>query len=196
MPDGEVLVVPAAEAGFAAVETVMMCGASSRNCWCQFHVLSNAEQAGTTRQDRRLLLSEQVATLDPPRGLIAFKDREPVGWCGVEPRPRLRHVLSTRLVARNSLFPLDDPNVWTVYCIIVMPSLRRQGLGRLLLSTAIGHAAAHGARAIEGLPIDTAPRGGKLPDGFSTGTLDMFETEGFTTLTSLPSGRTLVYKVL
>jgi GNAT superfamily N-acetyltransferase len=186
-------VVPAAEAGWRAVEAVLTSDASTRNCWCQFHVFENRVRRATTRDSRQELLRDQVATLDPPRGLVALVGDEPVGWCGVEPRTRLGHVLASRLVTRNSRYQLDDPDVWAIYCILVPSSLRRQGIATTLLTFAIVHARSHGARAIEGYPIDTAQRDGQLPPGFSTGTLAMFEREGFNPLAALPSGRTLVY---
>lgn len=102
-------IVSAAAAGWPAVESVMTTEASARNCWCQFHVLSNTEAATTTRESRRELLEEQVGALEPPRGLIALDDDDPVGWCGVEPRTRLRHVLASRLVAKNSPHPPTTP---------------------------------------------------------------------------------------
>lgn len=172
----------------------MMSEASARSCWCQFHVLLNQDQQSTTRADRRALLKEQVSHREPPRGLVGLDGELAVGWCGVEPRPRLHHALASRLVAKNSRFALDDPDVWMVYCILVPPAHRRRGLARQLLSTAIEHAEASGARVIEGLPIDTSQRGGEYPPGFSTGTLEMFEREGFSSVASLPSGRTLVYR--
>jgi GNAT superfamily N-acetyltransferase len=194
MTDVSIRVLPAPEAGWEVVEAVLMTDASTRNCWCQFHVLENREWRETTRDSRRELLGEQVAILDPPRGLVAFAGDEAVGWCGVEPRTRLRHVLASRLVVRNSRYELDDPDVWAVYCILVNPALRRHGIAADLLSRAIEQARDHGARAIEGYPIDTSMRGGQLPPGFSTGTLDMFRREGFHPVAALPSGRTLVYR--
>jgi len=194
MSNTEIRVVPAGEAGWEAVESVFTTDASSRNCWCQFHVLDNREQRSTTRDSRRKQLSEQIITLDPPRGLVALAGDEAVGWCGVEPRIRLRHVLASRLVVRNSLYTADDPDVWAVYCILVPSSLRLQGIATTLLDRAIDHARNQGARAIEGYPIDTSKRGGQLPPGFSTGTLAMFERERFQALASLPSGRTLVHR--
>lgn len=189
-------VIAAADAGWPAVESVMSTVASARNCWCQFHILENSVARHTTRRDRRALLQEQVDTLDPPRGLVALADEEAVGWCGVEPRVRLRHILATGLVSKKSLFDADDPDIWAIYCILVPPDQRRRGIGSALLTAAIDHAGASGARAIEGLPIDTTRRGGELPPGFSTGTLEMFRAEGFTALASVPSGRTLVYREL
>lgn len=194
MSEIRIRVVPGAEAGWEAVETVLMTDASTRNCWCQFHVLENRVQRETTRDSRRELLREQIVTLDPPRGLVALAGDEPVGWCGVEPRTRLRHVLASRLVTRHSRYDPDDPDVWAIYCILVPSPLRRLGIATTLLSRAIEHARNRRARAIEGYPIDTSVRDGRLPPGFSTGTLAMFEREGFHPLAALPSGRTLVYR--
>ena len=189
-------VIPASAAGWPAVEAVFLAEASARNCWCQFHVLSNAEAATTNRDTRRDLLRQQIGDLDPPRGLVAMDDDVPVGWCGVEPRTRLAHVLMSRLVAKNSPSAADDPGVWSVYCILVPPKLRRRGIGVSLLDAAIEHAVRSGATEIEGYPIDTDQRGGALPPGFSTGTLSMFIAAGFTSLAALPSGRTLVRRAL
>jgi len=194
MSDPRILVVPAAQAGWRAVEAVLMTDASARNCWCQFHVLQNRESQTTTRDSRQELLRDQVATLDPPRGLVAMAGDEPVGWCGVEPRTRLGHVLASRLVVSHSRYEPGDSDVWAIYCILVPSSLRRSGIATTLISSAVEHARSHGARAIEGYPIDTSRRDGQLPPGFSTGTLAMFEREGFRPLATLPSGRTLVYR--
>ncbi|MDO7881294.1 GNAT family N-acetyltransferase [Salinibacterium soli] len=189
-------IVPAAVAGRAAVEAVLRDEATSRDCWCQFHVLSNAQWRDTTRESRRELLVEQVESLDPPRGLVALREGEPVGWCGVEPRVRLRHVTSSRLVVKESPFALDDPGVWSVYCMLVPRAARRQGVADGMLAAAIDHAEAHGATGIEGYPIDASKRGGRLPAGFSTGTLSMFERHGFAPVASLPSARTLVARTI
>ncbi|NLX00580.1 MAG: GNAT family N-acetyltransferase, partial [Actinomycetales bacterium] len=131
-------------------------------------------------------------TSDFSRRLVALAGDTPVGWCGVEPRTRLHHILSTRLVVKNTRFPLDDSDVWVIYCIFVPPAHRRHGVAQRVLTAAVAHAERSGAHAIEGLPMDLSLRGGKYPPGFSTGTLAMFEKEGFEAIASLPSGRTLV----
>lgn len=191
--DGEILVVEVDGSDWEDVEVVFSSEPSAGNCWCQFHVLDNATAATTTRSTRRDLMKQQISTLEPGRGLLARSDRAPVGWCGVEPRLRLRHVTASRLVGTSSPYAIDDPAVWAIYCILVPPNLRRSGIGARLLTAALNHARAHGAKAVEGYPIDTSKRGGELTPGFSTGTLDMFEGAGFIAMGSLPSGRTLVH---
>lgn len=187
---------PVEGCNWAEVETVFSSEASARNCWCQFHVLDNTTAAQTTRTTRRDLLREQISTLEPGRGLLATAPQGGVGWCGVEPRVRLRHVIASRLVRNCSPYEVDDPGVWAIYCILVPPALRRSGIASRLLSAALEKARDGGARAVEAYPIDTSLRGGRLPPGFSTGTLEMFEREGFTPMGSLPSGRTLVHRPL
>ncbi|WP_344090539.1 GNAT family N-acetyltransferase [Microbacterium deminutum] len=190
----ELRVLPARDAGWQAVDAVFQAEASARNCWCQFHVLSNRDAARSSRDTRRALLAEQIDILDPPRGLVALDRDEAVGWCGVEPRVRLHHVLASRLVRQHSPYDASDGQVWSVYCILVPPRYRRRGIGTDLLHAAIEHALAGGAEALEGYPIDTAARGGVLPPGFSTGTVGMFVDEGFHAGAALPSGRTLVHR--
>ena len=191
----DVRVLPATEAGWAAVDTVMQADASSRNCLCQFHILENADARRTTRESRRDLLREQVRSLDPPRGLVAFGADAPVGWCGVEPRVRVRHVLASRLVRAHSPYAADDPGVWAIYCILVPPARRRAGVGAALLTAALDHALEHGATALEAYPVDTSRRGGELPAGFSTGTVAMFDRHGFAAVAALPSARTLMHRL-
>lgn len=187
-------VVPASEAGWAAVDAVLQAEATSRSCQCQFHLLDNAAQRATTRESRRVALQEQIETWDPPRGLVAVRGGEPVGWCGVEPRTRMAHLLASRLVAKNSPYPPADPGVWAIYCLLVPPRHRRQGIAAAMLTAAIAHATTAGATALEAYPIDVGQRGGKLPPGFSTGTTDMFAREGFAAVAALPSGRTLMHR--
>lgn len=189
-------VVPASDVGWDAVESVFLADATSRDCWCQFHLLTNAEWHAETRESRKTLLEQQVETLDPPRGLLALDGDEPVGWTAVDPRTRMRHLLASRLVVKSSPYPLDDDRVWSVSCVMVPPAHRRRGIGAALLHGATAYARESGATAIEGYPIDVDQRGGRLPSGFSTGTLGMFAAEGFATVAALPSGRTLVHRPL
>ncbi len=190
----ELRVVPAAEAGWTAVDAVMQAEATSRDCQCQFHLLDNAGYRATTRESRRGTLQEQIETWEPPRGLVALLDGEPAGWCGVEPRTRMAHLLASRLVAKNSPYPAGDPGVWAIYCLLVPPRHRRQGLAAAMLTAAVAYARAAGATALEGYPMDLGQRGGKLPSGFSTGTTAMFAREGFAPVAALPSGRTLMHR--
>jgi GNAT superfamily N-acetyltransferase len=118
------------------------------NCWCMWFRQRNKEwnaSNGAERKDglRRLTESE----LAP--GLIAYEDRNPVGWISLGPRldfPRLVH----SRVAK----PIDNQPVWVVVCFFVEKSYRRQGVTVELLKAAIEFARQKGASILEGYPVE------------------------------------------
>ena len=82
-------------------------------------------------------------------GVIACRDGEAVAWCGVAPR-----VNQDRLARSRVLAPVDDAAVWSITCFVVAKEQRRQGLMRPLISAAVTHESACGARIVEAYPID------------------------------------------
>ncbi|MEK7315227.1 MAG: GNAT family N-acetyltransferase, partial [Candidatus Eisenbacteria bacterium] len=107
-------------------------------------------------------------------GLLAYADGEPVGWCAVAPREAYPALDRSRVLA-----PVDDKPVWSVTCFFVLREWRRRGVTVALLRGAAAHAAAHGAKLLEGYPM--APKKGVLPDAFAwTGLVGGFEKAGFT----------------
>jgi GNAT superfamily N-acetyltransferase len=67
--------------------------------------------------------------------------------------------------------------LWSVTCLFIQRHWRGQGLTRPLVEAAVTHAAARGARTVEGYPIDT-PRELWVPERF-TGPLATFRAAGF-----------------
>jgi GNAT superfamily N-acetyltransferase len=65
-----------------------------------------------------------------------------------------------------------------VNCFVVTRRSRGRGIAEALLAAAVAYAAAHGARLVEGIPVDT---GGERMSSASayTGTRRMFERAGF-----------------
>jgi GNAT superfamily N-acetyltransferase len=102
-------------------------------------------------------------------GLLAYVQREPVGWCQVGPRDRL-----AKLVAQLELEP--SATTWAVTCFLVAPGWRRRGVAATLLAAAVEHARAAGATRVEGYPRV----GAELDDGEAwTGTEALFARAGF-----------------
>ena len=88
----ELTIVPANEAGCADLEAVFGARGSAAYCRCQRYKLRPKEAfAKFPVEERAHRLHEQTACGHPESettsGLVAFLDREPVGWCAVEPRP-------------------------------------------------------------------------------------------------------------
>jgi GNAT superfamily N-acetyltransferase len=123
--------------------------------------------AGNRRRLRRLVQG------DEPPGLIAYRGRDPVGWCGVAPRERYVRLERSRVMAR-----VDGQPVWSVVCFFVDRSARGSGVTAALLRAAVTHAARRGARIVEGYPLD--PGGKRLSDTFAWfGLASAFRSAGF-----------------
>jgi len=177
MPRPVVTVQPATPDRWADLEAIFGEKGACAGCWCMFWRLPSGASRHNTPTDNKQALRALVATGQAP-GLLAYVDGAPAGWCAVGPREAF-----ARLEASRKLKRLDDQPVWSIPCFFVARPFRRQGLMRALIRAAVGYARAHGARLIEGYPVDleSAPlRGHKLTgDGGFTGIASAFRAEGF-----------------
>jgi GNAT superfamily N-acetyltransferase len=106
-------------------------------------------------------------------GIIAYQNNQPVGWCALGPRETYPALDRSRILKR-----VDDKEVWSVVCFFTTKQFRHQGVTASLLKAAVDFAGQHGARIIEGYPIE--PRKGRLPDPFVfTGIVSTFGRAGF-----------------
>lgn len=144
---------------------------SSNVCFCLSYRIGSKENValkGSARADRVRELCRQ----DPPPGVVAYLDDEPVGWAAVHPRRETSF-------ARNRLIPhIDDLDVWSLWCFRVRPGYRKQGISHALIDGAVAYARERGASAIEGYPVDNG--GEKVnPTMAYVGTRGLFESAGF-----------------
>ncbi|MET0726589.1 MAG: GNAT family N-acetyltransferase [Leifsonia sp.] len=181
----QVRVVSVTDAPWADVERVFGTRGDPSTCWCQFFKLPGAAWDDAKASECKSALKEQVATLDPPPGVIAYLDDEAVGWCAVEPRDNYERLTRSQVVTRGSEEAADDPGVWAVTCFVVRVGFRRRGIGGALLQAAADQARAFGARVVEGYPVDTAERKTTAAELYH-GTLSQFLAAGFE-LVSRPS---------
>jgi len=178
-----ITVEPAAFLPWSALEQVLASTGESRHCWCRWWLTTNAEYSSLT-DDERHEQGRSAHAAGEPRGLLARRDGEPVGWVSVAPRSDFARLPRTKLIAAGTPNPdFADPTIWAIVCFTVVPTARRAGVARGLLDAAIAHAAAGGATRIEAYPVDTdAPTAsGRRPssDDLNTGTLGLFTAAGF-----------------
>ncbi len=128
-------------------------------CWCQFFVTTGGGYAEGPRAERaarnRPALLRQVRSSDRPLGLLARDDGEPVGWLALGPVPS--YVRLTGSPARMAVTE-DADAVWSTTCFVVKVGHRRRGTSSALLAAGIDLARGHGARVLEGHPVDPAAR--------------------------------------
>jgi len=158
-------------------------------CWCTWNRLTHAEFRTATPGQRRNRMRSIVRRETPP-GLLAYDGAVAVGWVAVAPRTVYRRLETSRVLA-----PVDAAPVWSVTCFFVARTHRARGLTVALLEAACAFAASHGARRIEGYPVD--PRGRAQPPAFVwPGLPSAFAAAGFHEVARRSPGRPIVRRVL
>jgi GNAT superfamily N-acetyltransferase len=173
---GKGLVVhPATADRWPDVQDLFGANGAYSGCWCTFYRLTGREfskAAGGGGHGAKAMLHDLVAS-GPAPGLLAYRDGTPVGWCALAPRDEYGRVTRSPLV--KPIDP-DDTGVWSITCFFVHKAHRHSGVAETLLGAAVAHAAAHGARAVEGYPVE--PGHDRAADLYP-GTVGMFKRAGF-----------------
>ena len=134
---------------------------------------------------------------NPPRraALVAYLEREPVGWCAVEPRttyPRL--LLKTRVPWAHRTEDKADDSIWAVTCFVTRTGFRRRGISRELACAAVDFARERGARALEGYPMITEPGPDVMSVELHVGSRSVFAAAGLSEV-SHPTLRRVVMRI-
>jgi GNAT superfamily N-acetyltransferase len=140
-------------------------------CWCMYWRRERRRwEEGKGAGNRAAL--RRVVEQGPPPGMIAYAGRTPIGWCAVAPRADYPGLARSRVLA-----PVDDAPVWSISCLFVARPFRGRGLTPALVAAAAKLARRHGARAVEGYPVEPP---GRQPDAFVwTGLASAFRRAGF-----------------
>ncbi|MBV9273179.1 MAG: GNAT family N-acetyltransferase, partial [Verrucomicrobia bacterium] len=122
---------------------------------------------------RRLKTMVQNGTV---RGLLAYSDNEPIGWCTFGKRTEF-----SRLNRARSLKCDDAESVYSIPCFYIKNRYRKQGVATELLKAAVALLKAEGQANLEGYPVKPTKPGNKnIPGAFAwTGTISLFEKQGF-----------------
>lgn len=140
----------------------------ARRCYCM-HWRRPDGGFGDTRSNRDRF-SDRVESGRSP-GLVGYLDHQPVGWVQVGPREEFPTIERSRLLS-----PVDDRERWSINCFVTRVGYRRRGVAGGMLAAAMAFAGSEGADLVEGYPVD-GPRSSSVD--YFTGTLGMFQEEGF-----------------
>ena len=149
-------------------------------CWCMWWRIRDGERFDDVRGGEAKRRQRALVLAGKSRGLLAFAEGKPVGWCAYGPR------IGFTALARSRTLACDDvEQVWSLPCFFIKSGWRGRGVARALLRAALASLKAQGARVAEAYPV----RPPASNAGAFTGTVPWLESEGFRVLTSRPRGR-------
>ena len=163
-------------------------GSIVRGCWCMHYRKSGAGSSGLYGKKNRRALKALVDGGTVP-GLLAYRDRRPVGWISLGPREEY-----ARLERSPVMKPVDEKPVWSVVCFFVDPKERGKGITRTLLRGAIDYARSRGATLLEAYPVDKNVR--SHPDFMWFGAKSLFDQAGFKEVARRKATRPVVRRAL
>ena len=141
-------------------------------CWCVYWRLRKP-QMGTVHSESNREIFKAVVDSGQEPGVLAYAGGRPVGWCAIAPREQFLKLQNSR-----DLCPIADEPVWAITCFFFHRTYRRNALMTPILEAAVKHAAAHGARIVEGYPIEPGPH--RMSSGnLFTGVRSAFDRVGF-----------------
>ena len=145
---------------------------SCRGCWCMYWRRKRSEFSKQFGGGNEQALKRIVESGEVP-GILAYLEREPIGWCSVAPREAFPVLDRSRTLKR-----VDTTPVWSIVCFFVLKPFRLRGLTKLMTEVAIDYARCKGAETIEAYPL--IPENSKNPSLEAyTGVITMFEEVGF-----------------
>lgn len=118
-------------------------------------------------------------------GVLAYQDGQVVGWCHAGP-------WAMYPMLRDEAQPPDAATLGVVFCFVVAPALRGQGVGRALLAAACDHLKAQGMTAVQAKPLRVADTAAAN----HLGPLSMYLSAGFQEVGETPDGDVFVRRAL
>ncbi len=165
---------PLTPATWGALAALFGEGGDPKWCWCAFWRVRGTGAGRENASRNRRLLRRLAAGEGIAPGLVALRGERAVGWVSLGPREDFERLESSRVLSR-----VDDRPTWSIVCFVVSRRERGKGVAAAMLEAAVEYARDHGARLVEGYPVQTGGR--RIPSAWAyTGTLGMFERAGFT----------------
>ena len=154
------------------LETLFGKNGAYGGCWCMWWRVTRSEFGKQVGQGNKEALRAIVDSGEVP-GILAYRGDQPIAWCSVAPREAFPALERSRTLKR-----FDDRPVWSIVCFYVARPFRRQRLMVKLLQAAVAYAKEHGAKIVEGYPIEPAQNNIPAYSSF-TGILSAFQEAGF-----------------
>ena len=191
-------VVPADKAGWDDLQAVFGPRGYAARCQCQKFKIRHGQWRSVSAAERTARLREQIGCGRRKgrgtRGLVAYLDGEPVGWCAVEPRTAYPRLLDSPVPWAGRDEDPGDDSVWAVTCFVTRAGFRRRGVSYALARAAVDYARARGARALEGYAMITKPGQEVAWGELYVGSRSIFAAAGFSEV-GRPTPRRVVMRI-
>ncbi|WGW10601.1 GNAT family N-acetyltransferase [Saxibacter everestensis] len=185
--------LPANDAKWTDIQTVFGQRGMASRCQCQRYKLRPGEALAALPDDELCLRLHDQSQKLPTTGLLAFADKDPVGWCAVAPRTSYSALVrnSNHTAWRERREQRDDAAVWAITCFWTRTGYRRKGVATALATAAVALARRSGAAAVEAYPVVSNDA---LAVEMHVGTANMFKAAGLFTVSN-PSKRRCVMRL-
>jgi GNAT superfamily N-acetyltransferase len=191
-------VVPADKAGWDDLQAVFGPRGYAARCQCQKFKIRHGQWRSVSAAERTARLREQIGCGRRKgrgtRGLVAYLDGEPVGWCAVEPRTAYPRLLDSPVPWAGRDEDPGDDGVWAATCFVTRASFRRRGVSYALARAAVEYARARGASALEGYAMITKPGQEVAWGELYVGSRSIFAAAGLAEV-SRPTPRRVVMRI-
>ncbi|MCK9211112.1 MAG: GNAT family N-acetyltransferase [Ignavibacteriaceae bacterium] len=156
-------------------------------CWCMSWRIAKDEKWDRIKGTEAKKRFKKLITSGKAHGALAFSGDEVIGWCSFDKR-----IDYLKLDRAPSLKCDDAENVWSIPCFFIKKGFRGKGVAAALLKHSVKTLKQQGIKIVEGYPVKLDK---ELPAAFVwTGTLSLFEKEGFEVVTN-KKGKQRVRKV-
>lgn len=141
-------------------------------CWCMSWRLKKSQfesQKGSGNKNAMKDLVDKNEMI----GVLVYIGEKPIGWCAVAPRDKYIRLENSKVFKR-----IDDEPVYSITCLYISKTNRRQGISTELIKAAINYCKLNDAEIVEAYPV--VPYDEKVPDAFLwTGIPSSFLEAGF-----------------
>jgi GNAT superfamily N-acetyltransferase len=171
-----VTVKPVGAAQLGDVAALFGSSRTTEGCYCMWFVLPAKECSAGWSGGNKVAFEALVESGTDPFGVLAYRNREPVGWAAVGPRSRYARALRSAVLKGRD--PDEDDQVWFLPCFFIRRDARGAGVARRLLEAAVDLAQRRGATAIEAFPLAGGDR--QNTGNAFVGVEPLFASTGFT----------------
>jgi GNAT superfamily N-acetyltransferase len=147
MADLELTFRPVTKSRWGDFEALFESRGSPSYCWCMAWRPIEGKRQDATNADRKAAMADRIKR-NVPVGLLGYDGKDPVAWVSIAPK-------ETFLPSLGGKQPEEaGEKIWSLVCMFLKRSHRKQGLGHQLIAAAIAEARKRGADVIEGYPVD------------------------------------------